>query len=238
MGRASAQKALSQKAEVVAAFLRDVLARDALAVPELEEMARAAGHLGERQRLSQSKAFRSAKKSLEIRSTRDGFGPGKWLWQLPGHGVSASLSQAGQLPAKSKHEAPAKPRIPPEWTEGIASLEYQSPPPDVPAHRWHQFVDDCTKFVSSSENWAERAAALGWDTVALFGCRRSRPLLHLGDAGLLWAINGGRLVEVHRHWATFELAFNGSRRTYDRRRVDPAKVILPWTGRSKPQVSP
>jgi hypothetical protein len=33
--------------------------------------------------------------------------------------------------------------------------------------------------------------------LALFGCRRHRPLLHHGSAGLLWAINGGRLAQLH-----------------------------------------
>src|ERR1700732_5003815 len=33
------------------------------------------------------------------------------------------------------------------------------------------------------------------------GCRRDRPLAHPGGSGLLWAIQGGRLVELHRDWA-------------------------------------
>jgi len=56
-------------------------------------------------------------------------------------------------------------------------------------------------FLNSSENWAERAAELGWNTRALFGCHRNDPLMHLGSAGLLWAINGGKLVELHRDGA-------------------------------------
>jgi hypothetical protein len=46
---------------------------------------------------------------------------------------------------------------------------------------------------NDSENWAERAARLGWDAMALFGCAPKRPLDYSGSAGLLWAINGGRL---------------------------------------------
>jgi hypothetical protein len=34
--------------------------------------------------------------------------------------------------------------------------------------------------------------------MALFGCAPKRPLDYLGSAGLLWAINGGRLLELHR----------------------------------------
>ena len=32
--------------------------------------------------------------------------------------------------------------------------------------------------------------------MALFGCAPRRPLDYLGSAGLLWAINGGKLVEL------------------------------------------
>jgi hypothetical protein len=89
-------------------------------------------------------------------------------------------------------------------------------------------VDDCKKFLSRSENWAERAARLGWDAMALFGCAPKRPLDYSGNAGLLWAINGGRLVELHRDWAVIDLPVNRSQRIFDRRKVDPAKITLPW----------
>src|SRR5260370_32742208 len=53
-------------------------------------------------------------------------------------------------------------------------------------------------------------------------------LVHLGGAGLLWATNGGRILELHRGWAVLELPPNGSRRIIDRRRVDAANATLPW----------
>jgi hypothetical protein len=63
---------------------------------------------------------------------------------------------------------------------------------------------------------------------ALFGCHRNYPLMHLGSAGLLWAINGGKLVELHRDWAVIELPMNRSQRIFYRRDVAAGKVILPW----------
>jgi hypothetical protein len=42
-------------------------------------------------------------------------------------------------------------------------------------------------------------------------CHRSRPLGHLGSAGLLWVINGGKLIELHRAWAAIERAGDRSR---------------------------
>src|SRR3979411_2596178 len=82
---------------VVAEFLRNVLASDALGVPKLEARARAAGLLGEGQRITHAKVFKKAKKSLGIRSVRNGFGDaGEWLWQLerqPASPVSKPLAK-------------------------------------------------------------------------------------------------------------------------------------------------
>src|SRR5262249_49655979 len=103
--------------------------------------------------------------------------------------------------------------------EGVARLHHYPPPTDGPPHPWRPFVSDCHSFLNSSENWAERAAELGWDARALFGCHRNYPLMHLGSAGLLWAVNGGKLVELHRDWAVIELPVNRSQRIFSRRDV-------------------
>ena len=42
--------------------------------------------------------------------------------------------------------------------------------------------------------FAKRAADLGWDTPALFGCHPTRRLDHLNGAGLLWRISGGKIA--------------------------------------------
>jgi hypothetical protein len=224
-----------QAAGLVAEFLRDALAGGALGVPKLEVMARAAGLLGEDQCITHAKVFKKAKKSLAIRSVRNGFGDaGEWLWRLerqpdppareppePVEDIYAEAHNPKEVPA-DLHRAPSS------WIDGVARLDYLRPFTDIPPHRWRQFLSDCNNFLTSGENWAERAAQLGWDAVALFGCHRNRPLMHPGGAGLLWAINGGRLAELHRDWAVIELAANGSRRVFERRRVDVAKVSLPW----------
>ena len=71
-------------------------------------------------------------------------------------------------------------------------------------------------------------ARLGWDAMALFGCAPKRPLDYLGSAGLVWAINGGRL---HRDWAVIDIPVHGSQRIFYRRNVDAAKISLPWARR-------
>ena len=204
----------------VTAFLRKSLAEAPLEVPELEARARTEGLLGERQRITHAKPFKRAKHSLDIKSVRAGFGSdGGWRWQLPCDRDGAPITR---LPVRAER------RVPVGWVEGVARLNYYRPPTDVPRHRWDQFVSDCQSFMNSSENWAERAAELGWDTRALFGCHRNYPLMHLGSAGLLWAINGGKLVELHRDWAVIELPVNRSQRIYYRREVAAGKVTLPW----------
>ena len=46
--------------------------------------ARAVGLLGERQRVTDAKQFKAAKKTLGIKSHRKGFGPGaEWYWSMP-----------------------------------------------------------------------------------------------------------------------------------------------------------
>ncbi len=69
---------------------------------------------------------------------------------------------------------------------------------------------------------------MDWSTFDLFGCHPSQPLAHLGVAGLLWAVNGGRVIEVHHGWAMIEQANNGSRRNFDQRRSRQASLTLPW----------
>jgi hypothetical protein len=209
---------------VVAEFLRKALAVGPLDVPELDMMARAAGLLGEGQCITQAKAFRRAKTSLDIRSIREGFGlGGGWSWQLPPSPEESapSLSQIGPQPPRAVQ------RVQADWVEGIARLQYHRPPCDVPAHRWRQFVDDCNAFLNSPE--AERAAELGWDAMALFGCQPKHPLSYLGKAGLLWHVNGGRVIEVHRGWAVIDRQVNRSQRIFSRRDIDKDRVVLPWT---------
>jgi hypothetical protein len=118
---------------------------------------------------SPSKLAECAKKSLGIRSRRTGFGArSQWLWQLP--------RQSDPAPIKAEAAQERRGPIPIDWVQGVACLHPDRPPNDLPRHRWRQFRDDCKNFLSSSEHWAGRAAQLGWDAMALFGCAPKRPL--------------------------------------------------------------
>ena len=209
-----------------AEFLRTALAAGPLRVPELEAKARAAGLLGERQRATHAKLFKRAKKSLGIRSVRSGFGvSGEWSWQLDRS--LAKTSKAGGDRQIAGSETVDR-RISLDWIDGVAALDDGPPPSGVPRHRWQLFLADCHAFLSSPANWAERAASLGWNALDLFGCRHTRPLDHLGSAGLLWTIKGDVLVDLHCDCAVIEDAKDRSRRVYRRRRLNATNVTLPW----------
>ena len=215
---------------------------------ELEVKAREAGLLGRLQSISHAKLFKEAKKNLGIRSVRTGFGQsGKWLWGygLPPAPATASpvqLSKAGlgtanTYPAAScgiGHAQASHGRATPEscvpwaWTKGVARLDYHHAPAGIRLHQWRQFLDDCTRFLASTRNGAARAATLGWDTYAVFGCGPAHPLEHLGTTGLLWAVNGGSILELHRGWAILEVPGRESLITYNRLRSDTSNGRLPW----------
>jgi hypothetical protein len=114
------------------------------------------------------------------------------------------------------------------WREGIASLNPNRPAAGIPPQRWKQFLDDCTTFLDPLRGFAERAPRMGWDAIALFGCRASNPLSYLGLAGLLWSVSGGNVVELHRGWAVIEYPAKGTRRNFDQRRPNGTNLTLPW----------
>ena len=143
---------------VVAEFLRKALAIGPLNVPELEMMARAAGLLGECQRITQTKLFRRVKDALGIRSLRNGFGKGGgWSWEWP-PGSDAPLT----ISARHEPSAPREPVVPREWVQGVARLEQDSTvhqigtSPGIPASKGRSGYS-----VRSERVWERRRMGLG-----------------------------------------------------------------------------
>jgi len=111
------------------------------------------------------------------------------------------------------------------WAEGYARLHPDHPLADVPPKRWQQFIDDMGRFLDGG--WAEKATVLGWGPLDLFGCDREQPLARIDHAGLLWLLNGDRLVEIDHHRAVIERR-TGSRQVFRRRPVAVGEVVLTW----------
>jgi hypothetical protein len=110
------------------------------------------------------------------------------------------------------------------WAEGFARLDPDHPPAYVPLTRWRQFIGDAGRFLD--EKWPARAAALGWEPLDLFGCDRHRPFARIDRAGLLWLLNGGRLLDLSGDQAVIERP-GGVRQTF-RRVLSPAGKVLAW----------
>jgi hypothetical protein len=111
------------------------------------------------------------------------------------------------------------------WAEGFARLNPDKPPADVPARRWLRFIDDCGRFLDT--RLAERAASFSWGPLDLFGCDREKPFARVDHLGLLWLLNGGSILELHRDHAIIK-APGGGRQTYRRRPVEVGRVVLAW----------
>jgi hypothetical protein len=111
------------------------------------------------------------------------------------------------------------------WAEVLARLDPNKPPGDVSPRRWLRFIDDCGRFLDGG--WAARAAAFGWGPLDLFGCNRERPFARLDHQGLMWLVNGGTIIELHRDRAIIETP-GGARQSYRRRPVEVGAVVLAW----------
>jgi hypothetical protein len=113
---------------------------------------------------------------------------------------------------------------PPAWAEALARLNPNKPPRHVTLERWWRFIDDCGRFLDGG--WAQRAEALGWGPLQLFGCNRKRPH-YVPDRGLLWEINGGRLIVLYRDGAIIETP-RGDRLRYRRQPPKVGQVVPAW----------
>lgn len=111
-----------------------------------------------------------------------------------------------------------------EWAEGFARLDPDRPPGDVPPSRWLLFVDDVGLFLDSP--FCAVAAALGWGPLDLFGCDHDRPFARIDQAGLLWLLNGDKLVALSENTAMIETR-TGARQTY-RRKPRGEHDVLAW----------
>lgn len=115
--------------------------------------------------------------------------------------------------------------VPREWAEGFARLDTERPPGDVPARRWLSFVDDAGRFLDGG--WANRAAALGWGPLELFGADRLKPFARVDKMGLVWLLNKRRLLALTKDTAAIENR-NSPPHTYRRVPAQDGHMALPW----------
>jgi hypothetical protein len=112
--------------------------------------------------------------------------------------------------------------VPSEWAERLARLDPNKPPADVPPVRWQQFIDDACRFLD--DPFCAVAVALGWGSLDLFGCNRRRPYARIDQAGLVWSLNGRRLIALTAETAVIETE-SGARQTFYRKPVETGRVL-------------
>ena len=111
---------------------------------------------------------------------------------------------------------------PQSWIEGVAKLDAERVPGDVPPRRWRQFIYDAARFLDGG--FAAQAAALDWDALDLFGCDQIRPFARIDNAGLVWLLNGDRLVALTERSARIE-AKSGATLTCYRKPGETGRVL-------------
>ena len=99
----------------------------------------------------------------------------------------------------------------------VDRLRKRPTPAGAPPHCWRQFLTDSYRFLRSPK--AVQATERGWSPRDLFAW----------PTGLLAAVDGGKVVEVHRDWAEIETA-SGRRRVRNRRTARAGNGAIHWAG--------
>ncbi len=121
--------------------------------------------------------------------------------------------------------------VPRAWAEGFARLLPDHPPADVPPKGWKTIIYDVGRFLDGP--FLDVAVKLGWGPYDLFGCDRDRPYARIDHMGLLWLLNGRKLIALTETTATIETPTGATHRycqTADRSLPSAAKArtsVLP-----------
>lgn len=62
-----------------------------------------------------------------------------------------------------------------------------------PRDRWHQFINDASTFL---DYWGRQAEAFGWRADELFGLDPDAPMARYYRMGLIWLLEGERVVAL------------------------------------------
>ena len=135
-------------------------------------------------------------------------------------GQLSQVSQLAQPSTQDSQERTSTPQAtsaPREWAAGYARMVSMPTPAGVPDRHRTELVAATGRFL---EEWAGKAAALSWDTEAIFGCHRSKPYVRLECQGLGWLLVGREITALTADTATLRTK-SGAIQTY--RRLAPGK---------------
>jgi hypothetical protein len=142
-----------------------------------------------------------------------------------GQPTGAVLARWGEAEAERAAIVEHDGNVPRAWAEGYSRLDPDRPAGDVPLSRWQRFVDDVGRFLDSP--FCAVASALGWTAYDIFGCDRDRPFARIDQEGLLWLLNGDRLIALSENTATVERR-TGARQIFRRRPLAVGDIVLAW----------
>ncbi|MFC4271593.1 hypothetical protein GQF03_17490 [Sneathiella chungangensis] len=102
---------------------------------------------------------------------------------------------------------------PEEWRDGFDRLISSPAPKGITVTRWRQFIEDVERFMT---DWAEKAHALGWTAVDVFGLHPEAPTHRPDSAGLIWLLSGHEVAAMSGSEAVIKISGNRTQ-TFHRR---------------------
>lgn len=102
---------------------------------------------------------------------------------------------------------------PDEWRRGFALLITSPAPKGITAVRWRQFIQDAEHFMT---DWAEKANALGWTAVDVFGLHPLAPAHRADAAGLVWLLHGHEIAALSEGEAIIRIS-DSRKQTFHKR---------------------
>jgi hypothetical protein len=106
--------------------------------------------------------------------------------------IASSESEAGR-DRSPVSVTPSLMDIPTDWAAGLLGIADKPCPVMIEPKRWPQLQEDANRFV---DQWGRQAAALGWSTLAVFGCHPTHPADRYDAMGLVWMIVGAEVVAM------------------------------------------
>ena len=113
-----------------------------------------------------------------------------------------------------------------DWYEGVLALRGIRVPADYGGHHlpaWREMIEDADDFV---RKWEDRALALGWTTLDIFGADCLKPFARIDHAGLVPILRGRKLVDLTPDFAKIWLGRDHFNRFY--RRPTSAEQVPVW----------
>jgi hypothetical protein len=135
----------------------------------------------------------------------------------------ATIATFAGVDLKTEFFAARRSTDPKEWHRGVRRLDIDRPLDGVPPGRWRTFVTDAVRFLAGP--FARQASALGWTALDLFGCDDACPFARLDQAGLIWLLNGDKLIALTAETAVIQTR-TGARHTWYRRPSEPGRGLV------------